>query len=174
MAKSKPGIAKLSEAQRLQLLEWIGEGLNSAEINELALKFEEPFEVSRQLVYQYRQTYDEPLKVIRQRKENEALTTGLALKAKRLEKLYKLAAVMEEDLHEKKLRWLKDTKMVGNEKVTFEQFNAAEIRELRGVYDDIAKETGGRMNKVDITSGGQPLKTYVGVSPDDWDDRGKK
>lgn len=29
-------------------------------------------------------------------------------------------------------------------------------------------------DKIDLTSGGQPLKGYIGVNPDDWDDDGQE
>lgn len=34
----------------------------------------------------------------------------------------------------------------------------------------IGKELGLFVNKTDITSGGQPIKAYIGFSPDEWDD----
>jgi hypothetical protein len=169
MSKSVRGKSKLSDEQREALLEWMAEGLTTKEINDRSLKFVPPFEVSSQLVYQYRIDYGEPLQELMSRNEMAALRTGLAVKANRLEKLQRLAALLEEDLLTKMLTWTEDKKMVGNETVTFKQFNAAEIKELRGLLDDIAKETGGRVLKADITSGGQPIKGYVGISPEDWD-----
>lgn len=163
---------KLSEQQKLSLLEWLAEGLKTKEINERAAKHEEPFEVSPQLVYQYRTDYEIDLTNLRSRNEMAALHTGLSLKANRLEKLFALAERLEEDLFNRKLVWTEQVKGIGSgsdfERITFEEFNASEIKEYRAVLDDIAKETGGRVLRTDVTSEGKPMKAYIGVSPDDW------
>ena len=166
---------KLEQNQKLALLEWMAEGLKTAEVNERAAKFDPPFEVSPQLMYQYRTDYEEDLTNLRTRNEMAALHTGLSLKAKRIEKLVQLAEALEDDIFTKRLVWIQQVKGIGSglqfEKITFEEFNAAEIKEYRGVLDDIAKETGGRIIRADITSKDQPIKGYVGVSPDDWDNK---
>jgi hypothetical protein len=51
--------------------------------------------------------------------------------------------------------WTEETKSVGSgeaaEIIDYDVFNASEVSQFRGVLDDIAKEMGGRSQKVDIT-----------------------
>jgi len=164
----------LIEPQRLYLLELIAEGLTTLEINNLGASFDPPFEVSPQLVYQYRTQYAEPLRVLREEKQAEAFETGLGVAANRVKALMRLARMLEEDLEQKEKLWLANKKMVGAETYEFHEFNKAEIETLRGIYDDIAKETGGRIQRKDILSGGKPIKGYTTVSPDDWDEEEPK
>jgi len=69
-----------------------------------------------------------------------------------------------------------DVKSIGAgdnaERVETEKFNAPLVHEFRGLLDDIAAEVGGRVNKTDITSGGEKIKGYVvtSVTPDQWDE----
>jgi hypothetical protein len=59
--------------------------------------------------------------------------------------------------------WVPDVKQIGSgadaERVDIEHFNSAIISEYRATLDDIAKETGGRVQKqqTDLTSGGKPI-----------------
>ena len=161
---------KLTEPQRDHLLALIAEGLNVREINSVIASFEPPFEVSSQLVSQYRKTHSKRLMELRHEHETRAFNEGLAIAANRVQALVTLAKLLEDDLHTKALIWVEDKKMVGDEKVSFKQFNKAEIQELRGIYDDLAKETGGRISRRDITSGGMALKQYETINPDDWDE----
>lgn len=167
------GSPKLSEAQKLQLIQWLGEGLTTEQINEQAATFDPPFRIIPSMNTYYRNAYRDEIKAIREEVTERVFGEGLALAKERVRRLYKLAEVLEADLHDRYKVWLKDVKGIGSgeqfERVEFEQFNAAEIKELRAIYDDIAKETGGRINRVDVTTKGKEVKTYVGVSPDDWD-----
>lgn len=167
-------MAALTDEQRLSVLEWVAEGLTTEQCNKKARAAKPPFEVTAQQLHYFRKTYGVLLSELRTERELEALTTGLAVKANRLERLCRLAAALERDLYDKKLIWTAQVKGIGSgsdfERVTFEEFNASEIKELRGVYDDIAKETGGRVTKSDITTGGRPIKGYVLVNPGDWPD----
>jgi hypothetical protein len=162
---------KLTDAQRLAVLHWLAEGLTNKEINDLAASFEPSFKISPQLIYQYRKDYDIDLQKLRNEKDALALSTGLAIRATRIQKLIDLALLLEEDLRVKELLWTENAKSVGNERYDFKEFNEAEIRQLRGIYDDIAKETGGRVTRTDITSNNKQVKGYVLVSPDDWPDK---
>lgn len=143
---------QLKRKQKQALLKWIGEGLQSAEINERAANFDPPFNVSRQQVDYYRKTRKIDLDAIAHITEQNALIEGYALKEHRVYKLSMLAALLEQDLLGGML-WLDDMKGVGSgfaaQVVEFEQFNAAELAAYRGVLDDIAKETGGRVIKTD-------------------------
>jgi len=169
---------KLTIEQRDFLLVLIAEGLTTPEINAQAELFEPPFKISPQLHTSYRRNHEETLNDMRKQNQFDAFTTGLSLAANRVNALMKLARELEEDLYQKKLVWVRRQKAYGGGKnfTEFEEdeFNKAEIQELRGIYDDIARETGGRVLKQDITSGGKPIKGYTTVSPDDWDDSKEK
>jgi len=165
---------ELSTPQRLAILEWLAEGCNNKEVFARAENFKPKFIISAQSLYAYRKRYAEPLAELRERNEHIALNTGLALKAQRLIKLTKLAESTEKDLYDKKKIWLQDKKMVGEEEYDFEKYNVAQVQQLREIYNDIAKETGGRVIKTDITSGDKPIKGYVGISPDEWDKEKKE
>lgn len=138
----------------------VAEGLQTDEINERAANFKPPFSVSRQQVDYYRDTREQDIKAIRAIDEKSALVEGYALKEHRVYKLALLAALMERDLFGGFL-WLDQVKGVGSgdiaEIVDYEEFNAGEVVQYRGVLDDIAKETGGRVQKTDVTSGGEKI-----------------
>lgn len=148
---------QLKRKQKQALLQWIGEGLQSGEISERAAKFDPPFVVSRQQVDYYRKTRKIDLDAIAHITEQNALVEGYALKEHRVYKLSMLAALMEKDLLNGFL-WTDELKGVGSGLaatiVEYEAFNAAELAAYRGVLDDIAKETGGRVQKTDTAIAG--------------------
>ena len=84
--------------------------------------------------------------------ENKALNTGLARVCIRVQKLQRLADLLEADLFKKGLTWVEDRKGVGTGTVAeiyeFERFNKSEIDAYLDVLDALAKETGGRVIKV--------------------------
>lgn len=159
----------LTKAQREATLSWLAEGCYNEEIRNRAKEFKPPFTVSDQHIYQLRRTSKEILSILRKENDELAVTRGAALRAKRLEKLIRLSNDMERDLFEKKLMWVEDKKMVGEDEYDFYKYNQAQVDQYRKVLDDIAKEVGGRINRTDITSDEKPIKGYVGISPDDWD-----
>lgn len=61
--------------------------------------------------------------------------------------------------------WLPDVKQIGSgehaERVDIERYNSAIFSDLRGVFDDLAKETGGRIARHDIQSAGKELKAFT-------------
>lgn len=150
----------LKRRQKKAVLQWVAEGLQSDEINERAAQFNPPFTVSRQQVDYYRKTRRIDLEAIQHVEETTALTAGYAVKEHRVYKLSLLAAMLENDLFNGML-WTEDMKGVGTgmvaQVIDFETFNKAEVDAYRGVLDDIAKETGGRMTSVDVTSGGEKI-----------------
>lgn len=98
-----------------------------------------------------------------QRKNAErdaVLSIGLALDYERLRKLYRLAAFLEAQIYERDADdvyyniWMPDVKSIGSgefaERVDLERFNSALVEQYRKVLEDIAKETGGRVQKQDI------------------------
>ena len=155
---------RLKKAQKEKALEWVAAGLQTDEINARAAEFEPPFEVSRQQVDYYRKTRETDLRAIRSLSEMNALVEGYALKEHRVYKLSILAALMEKDLFGGFL-WTDQVKGVGSgdiaEIVDYEEFNASEVVQYRGVLDDIAKEIGGRVQKTDVTNTGELVIRWV-------------
>lgn len=161
---------KLTKSQRSELLKWVAEGLESDEINKRAAEFKPPFRVSRAQVDYYRKTRKINLKALSESGEYDALTTGLALKEERVKRLTLLAAMMEEDLFGGVL-WTNDLKSIGSgdqqQVVEFEEFNGAEVQQYRGVIDDIAKETGGRVQRQEHTGAdGGAIQQEVKITDD--------
>lgn len=171
-------VSAMTTDQVNALLEWIADGRTQKEISKDCAEFDPPFTITPQLVYYYRDSRQLDLDKMRQSNEFKALSTGLALKANRLEALYKLATRLEKDI-DNKLLWLDKVKsiIVGRNQyqiIREKEFVSTLVKELRGVYSDIAAETGGRVLKADITSKGKQIKGYVGISPEDWDKQNKE
>ncbi len=115
------------------------------------------------------ETYDAKLEEEKNARAREIMETGLAAAHERVLTLKHLAAFLESQLYmqgpnnEYKNVWLKHVKQIGYgdtaERVDLERFNAALIDQFRGVLDDLAKETGGRVRKgeLDVTSKGKEL-----------------
>jgi len=140
----------------LKLKEWVVTGLPASEINLLAAKFNPPFEVSRQQVDEYKKRLEPKVKEILKERELSPLMTGIAVRENRISLLQQLADAMTEDLITNKKMWVVgDIKLMGRgeyaEPYQVEEFNQAEVNQLRGVLDDVAKEVGGRINKTAIT-----------------------
>ena len=139
---------RLQKAQRESLLTWIADGLESDEINKRAAKFKPKFKVSRQQVDHYRKTRKVDIAEVKKSGEFNALTSGLALSEKRVQLLQELAEKLRADLFENKRLWLDQVKGIGSmqnyERVEYQEFNAAEVAQLRGVLEDIALEVGER------------------------------
>jgi hypothetical protein len=155
---------RLRKAQKEKVLEWVAAGLLTDEINSRGNEFDPPFSVSNQQVNYYRKTREADLQAIRSVSEAKALTEGFALKEHRVFKLSILAALLEKDLFGGFI-WTDQVKGVGSgdiaEIVDYEEFNAAEVIQYRGILDDIAKETGGRVQKTDVTSDGKQLPVTI-------------
>lgn len=158
---------RLRKAQREALIAWIAEGLQTDEINGRASQFEPEFSVSRTLVDHYRRTRKVDIDSLIQAGQDEALHAGLALRSERVRRLKQLAGRLEEDLlGDRERLWVKDRKAIGSgpfqEFVEFEEFNSAEVREYRGVLDDIAKELGDRklINEISGKDGEPLFKVY--------------
>lgn len=145
------------------MLEWIAEGLESDEINSRAGKFDPPFHVTRQNVDRYRKSRRVVIDELRKSFELRALNDGLANRSVRIEKLKSIAAKLEKDLlpDEDDKIWTLEVKGVGSgpiaEIVEYYEFNRSEIDAYRGILDDIARETGGRVQKTDLTSDGKAI-----------------
>lgn len=155
---------RLKKSQKEQVLKWVAAGLQTDEINNKAAAFDDPFDVSRQQVDYYRKTRETDIRAIRSISENQALVEGFALKEHRVYKLSILAALLEKDLFGGFI-WTDQVKGVGSgdiaEIVDYEEFNAAEIVQYRGLLEDIAKEMGGRIQRQDVTSGGKVIEVIL-------------
>lgn len=116
--------------------------------------------------------YDALLEQQKNERRQQVMESGLALDFERTDELKKLAHFLIEQIYEQGEPdeegnrpyhnvWLPDVRQIGSgenaERVDIERFNAAIISELRSALDDLAKETGGRVKGVDITSGGKSL-----------------
>jgi len=101
---------------------------------------------------------------------------GLSLDYERVNKLLRLADFLESQLYERGATddgtpgpyhnvWVPDVKSIGGgefaERVDIERFNSAILEQYRAVLDDIAKETGGRIKKTDVTIGGNPIPISI-------------
>lgn len=103
---------------------------------------------------------------------------GLSLTHERLRELYQLAALLRGQIYELSEPhpvtgrvsfsnlWVADVKSIGSgefaERVDIERFNSALIEQYRKVLEDIAKETGGRVNKQEITgANGKPFSLEI-------------
>lgn len=103
------------------------------------------------------------------------LEYGLAHEYERLRKLYRLAALLEAQIYERGLYgdlhnlWVPDVKSIGSgefaERVDIERFNSALIEQYRKVLEDIAKETGGRVQKQEV-NGSVGVRWEDVVKPD--------
>lgn len=144
---------RLRKKQKEALLQWIAEGLETDEINQRAASFKPTFEVNRSQVDYYRSTRKIDLEAIKSVGESDALRSGLAIKSERVKHLQQLAALMWKDITGGFL-WLDQVKGLGSgeymQVVDYEEFNAAEVKEYRGVLDDIAKELGQRKTVVEM------------------------
>lgn len=159
---------KLNKEQKEVLLKWIAEGIGMGVINERAAVFDPPFSVLRSQVTFYRNTRKLDIKQIRDAGEHEALTSGLAIKAERVRVLQRLADKMLKDLvpeqeGARSYLWTDQVKGIGGgedfERIDYLEFNKAEVDALRGVIDDIAKEMGGRVQKLEHAGpDGKPLR----------------
>lgn len=142
---------RLRKKQKEALLSWVAEGLETGEINERAAKFKPAFEVTGAQVDYYRSTRYADLGVLKKSGEFAALTEGFALKENRVKALQDLAALMYRDVTTGFL-WLDQVKALGSgdnmQIIDYEEFNTAEVAQLRGVLDDIAKEMGHRKQVV--------------------------
>jgi hypothetical protein len=101
------------------------------------------------------------------------MATGFAQPHERVAVLKELADTLLQDLRSPDKRWLRDVKGIGQgenwTQVEIQRFNAAELEQLRGLLDDIAKETGGRPKtiRVDIEHRIRLMARELGLDPDE-------
>ena len=126
-------LAMLTADQRKLVKVWVAAGLCDKEIIRNAEAADPPFKISRQAIHKcYRTKTAKKIKqLVEETGEFEALSSGLAVKEKRiveLERLYQMS-LMRVD----------------------KNGNRGDIQQGRGCLDDIAKELGERRQKVDMT-----------------------
>jgi hypothetical protein len=98
-------------------------------------------------------------------RRREIMESGLALEHERVAELYALFAELKREFTEHGL-WYTDTKLSATGMtVEVEVFNKALIDSFRATLDDLAKETGGRKQKTEISgTNGGPVETRdVGI-----------
>lgn len=164
------GQSLYTEAQKAALLEWIAEGIRTDEINRRAAKFDPPFKISRNNVDYYRRRCGVRQKDIARERDERALNGALATVAGRLEKLQQLAELHEKDLFGGRL-WVHNVKGIGRgddyQVVGYDEYNAAEVAQYRGILDDIAREVGQRTTKTEVTGkDGGPVEQVIIYVPD--------
>lgn len=112
--------------------------------------------------------YDAEIERLKDEAARAAMQKYLALDHHRVMQLVELADFLREQLYQQGSDgdyhnvWNPDVKQVGSGDhvtiVDIVRFNAAIIEQFRGVLDDIAKETGGRIKKNEFTgANGSPL-----------------
>jgi hypothetical protein len=141
---------KLKRKQQNALLEWAAEGLRLIEINERAAEFDPPFEVDYLQLKHARTRAKKRFSELREDYEKEALAEGLSRKAVRIRRLAQLAEKLEADLLDHDRLWVQEPKQVGAQVIEVERFNAPEVKEYRGLLDDIARELGERRQSIDL------------------------
>lgn len=130
--------------------------------------------------------YDAELEQERNERRRKEFEAGLALDFERVNKLKRLSLFLERQIYEKDESgrtimvdgkpvtiepitpypnlWLRDVKAVDKEKVEIVRFNAAILEQYRGALDDLAKETGGRKQKQEMSG----TIATVGMTLDQW------
>jgi hypothetical protein len=98
------------------------------------------------------------------------LGAGLALDVVRVDVLKRVAERLRAEIEEEGRLWVQDAKWIGSgefgERVDIERFNAAEVEQLRGLLDDIAKEKGERVRRHEHSGrDGAPIPVQI-VMPD--------
>lgn len=126
-------------------------------------------------------------RIIQKREDDEAaalrkqvLVQGFAYDLNRIKALNKLALKLEELLYEEDGEgilgnlWLQDVKSVGAGEFTeiheIRRFNSSLISQLRGALDDLAKETGGRQQHIEVGTPENTVMTLMVVKGVSFDD----
>lgn len=120
--------------------------------------------------------YDNDFEALKNARRAEAMENGLALDYERVFCLQRLAGFLEKQIYEQGETgafhnvWMPDVKQIGSgdmaERVDLEKFNGPILSEFRASLDDLAKETGGRKVKTEL-SGSLTIKRGVDDLTDD-------
>lgn len=123
------------------------------------------------------EAYDAHIEAEKTARVEEILASGAALVHERVQKLKDLLDFLEREIAYESDRgsrdkvWLPDVKQIGGgehaERVDLVRFNSALIDQYRATLDDLAKETGGRKQQMDVTSQGDQIafREVVAILP---------
>lgn len=122
------------------------------------------------------EAYDAELEAQKTARAQEIMATGLALEHERVEELKDLYALLKAQLYEQgedgvlHNLWLPDVKQIGAgeyaERVDIERYNSPLVNDMRGVLDDLAKETGGRKQRLSHEGTGE--NNAIELTITDW------
>ncbi len=114
----------------------------------------------------YDKAIDAEKTALAEARRRRVMESGLALDYARVEELSELFAALKREFIENGL-WYTDTKLSATGMtVAVEVFNKPLIDSFRATLDDLAKETGGRKQRVDMEHGGE-ITTKVIEGPRD-------
>lgn len=158
----------LTKEQRELVITWAVEGLNINEVQRRAQECDPPFEVRYNQLKHIRRHANKNYSNLREEFDREALGEGLARRAVRIRQL--------EDLFDRHIALIRargeemaaevaggDTGLLvrdykGKEAdVAVYKYDAALVKEMRGLFDDIARELGDRKTNMDLTTAGAPF-----------------
>ena len=147
---------KLTDEQQEALLTWLAAEYDTGLIVKWFDERNWP-KLSRATFSYYRKNYGIDIDALRKARRDSALNEGLALKEERVKRLVQHADALDA------IKWVPDDHgRLWNEKA------------WRETLDDIAAETGGRKQNVDITTQGEKVKGFVGWNPEEWSKDDKK
>lgn len=143
---------RMNPAQRIFFINLLAEGRSISEIQDACAKYPEPFYPSERVIQNWRTKTKNKVNDMKRNQEGAVWSEGLAKSEERIKVLKTIAERMLTDLiaedpaNEKV--WLNRMKGIGTGPnfipYTYKEFNAGQIKELRGLLNDIALETGGR------------------------------
>jgi hypothetical protein len=109
----------------------------------------------------YAKKFADHIKKLRERRDATFINQGLRTREKRIEELESLAQRLRYEISEEAGKerdtkngglWVKDVKLSGKQKAVVEVFAEPIVRQFRDTLNDIAKEVGHRVDKVeDVT-----------------------
>ena len=130
---------RLTNDQKLLIQEWVAAGKSNREIIRLAAEHEPPFKVNGANISKtFRKPVREKVEKIREKKEEDVLRSGLAVKEERIRMLEETAQYLFSEI--RKIPAARANLVPGY------------VNGMRGCLDDIAKELGQRSNKIDVNA----------------------
>ena len=130
---------RLTNDQKLLIQGWVAAGKSNREIIRLAAEHEPPFRINGANISKtFRKPVREKVERIREKKEEDVLRTGLAVKEERIRMLEETAQYLFSEI--KQIPPAKANLVPGY------------VTGMRGCLDDIAKELGQRSNKIDVNA----------------------
>lgn len=140
----------MTQVQRAMLVEWAAAKLDIDETRRRALGSIPPFLPSYLQLKWARKTADINFQKYREELIAESAKSGYRTWEARVLELEATIELLKRDVFGGR-HWCRDVKEVAGEIVRVERFNEGLIKQWRGLFDDVARETGGRASKVDIS-----------------------